>query len=257
MDTNLVYPRGVDQTEVIFDFWFADVSEAAREFNRASIEIANRVQDEDEGICRSVQRGLRSRAYDTGRLSVRREAGEQLFHQLLHADLQGGRAARLSPWPTSTSSSARRSTSAPRALCLPQNWRRWAGHIAVGSYDLGLEREYWAIRNARGADRRLAADEVPDRGPGRRAAARPVTPRNIAKLADRAGLLHRLVRRRRQAARRRHGDAPRRAELPAHLRRTLAALARDERGRHGRQRHRAHRPDGRALRCRDRSRARC
>ena len=94
MDTNLVYPRGVDQTEVIFDFWFADVSEAAREFNRASIEIANRVQDEDEGICRSVQRGLHSRAYDTGRLSVRREAGEQLFHQLLHADLRAGASRR-------------------------------------------------------------------------------------------------------------------------------------------------------------------
>jgi choline monooxygenase len=94
MDTNLVYPRGVDQTEVIFDFWFADVSEAAREFNRASIEIANRVQDEDEGICRSVQRGLHSRAYDTGRLSVRREAGEQLFHQLLHADLRAGAQRR-------------------------------------------------------------------------------------------------------------------------------------------------------------------
>jgi choline monooxygenase len=92
MDTNLVYPRGVDQTEVIFDFWFADVSPAAHEFNRASIEIASRVQDEDEGICKSVQRGLHSRAYDTGRLSVRREAGEQLFHQLLHADL---RAAAL------------------------------------------------------------------------------------------------------------------------------------------------------------------
>jgi choline monooxygenase len=90
MDTNLVYPRGVNQTEVIFDFWFADVSEAAGEFNRASIDIANRVQDEDEDICRSVQRGLRSRAYDTGRLSVRREAGEQLFHQLLHADLKSG-----------------------------------------------------------------------------------------------------------------------------------------------------------------------
>ena len=80
----------LDQTEVVFDFWFADVSEAARDFNRASIEIANRVQDEDEGICRSVQRGLRSRAYDAGRLSVRREAGEQLFHQLLHADLRAG-----------------------------------------------------------------------------------------------------------------------------------------------------------------------
>ena len=33
------------------------------------------------------------------------------------------------------------------ALCLPHNWRRWGGCIAVGSYDLGLEREYWAIRN--------------------------------------------------------------------------------------------------------------
>ena len=92
MDTNLVYPRGVNQTEVIFDFWFADVSDEARAFNRASIDIANRVQDEDEGICRSVQRGLRSRAYDTGRLSVRREAGEQLFHRLLHADLKAGAA---------------------------------------------------------------------------------------------------------------------------------------------------------------------
>ena len=33
-------------------------------------------------------------------------------------------------------------------LCLPQNWRRWAGYLAVGSYDLTLDREYWAIRNA-------------------------------------------------------------------------------------------------------------
>lgn len=33
-------------------------------------------------------------------------------------------------------------------LCLPQNWRRWAGHIVAGSYDLHLDREYWAIRDA-------------------------------------------------------------------------------------------------------------
>ncbi len=32
-------------------------------------------------------------------------------------------------------------------LSVPQNWRRWAGYITVGSYDLGVEREYWAIRN--------------------------------------------------------------------------------------------------------------
>jgi aminomethyltransferase len=34
------------------------------------------------------------------------------------------------------------------ALCLSQNWRRWAGYLAAGSYDLTLDREYWAIRNA-------------------------------------------------------------------------------------------------------------
>jgi hypothetical protein len=75
MDTNLVIPRGLDKTDVIFDFYFADVSGDARPQNLASIEVSEQIQDEDVAICVSVQRGLRSRAYDTGRLSVRREAG--------------------------------------------------------------------------------------------------------------------------------------------------------------------------------------
>ena len=33
-------------------------------------------------------------------------------------------------------------------LCTPQNWRRWAGYLVAGSYELALDREYWAIRNA-------------------------------------------------------------------------------------------------------------
>lgn len=90
MDTNLVIPRGVDKTEVIFDFYFPDVSESARERNLASIEVGQRIQDEDVAICKSVQGGLKSRAYQAGRLSVRREAGEHLFHRLLHADLRRG-----------------------------------------------------------------------------------------------------------------------------------------------------------------------
>lgn len=90
MDTNLVIPRGIEKTEVIFDFYFPDVSAAARERNLASIEVGQRIQHEDEAICRSVQRGLGSRAYEAGRLSVRREAGEHLFHRLLHADLATG-----------------------------------------------------------------------------------------------------------------------------------------------------------------------
>jgi choline monooxygenase len=88
MDTNLVIPRGVDQTEVIFDFYFPDVvSDEARQHNQASVAVGQRIQDEDVAICKSVQRGLNSRAYTAGRLSVRREAGEHLFHRLLHADL--------------------------------------------------------------------------------------------------------------------------------------------------------------------------
>jgi len=90
MDTNLVVPHGVDKTEVIIDFYFPDSSASAREHNRASIEVGQRIQDEDVSICKSVQRGLNSRAYGTGRLSVRREAGEHLFHRLLYADLKSG-----------------------------------------------------------------------------------------------------------------------------------------------------------------------
>ena len=90
MDTNLVIPRGIDRTEVIFDYYFADVSEQARKHNLASIAVSEQIQAEDVAICESVQRGLNSRSYSTGRLSVRREAGEHLFHKLLHADLVAG-----------------------------------------------------------------------------------------------------------------------------------------------------------------------
>jgi len=88
MDTNLVIPLDVDHCRVLFDFYFSDVSEARLEYNRQSVAVGNRVQEEDLGICEDVQRGLKSRAYGAGRLSVRREAGEQLFHRLLAADLR-------------------------------------------------------------------------------------------------------------------------------------------------------------------------
>jgi choline monooxygenase len=90
MDTNLVIPRGVAKTDVIFDFYFSDVSAQARQRNLESIAVSEQIQSEDVAICESVQRGLTSRAYETGRLSVRREAGEHLFHRLLHTDLREG-----------------------------------------------------------------------------------------------------------------------------------------------------------------------
>jgi len=90
MDTNVVIPRAGDRTEVIFDYYFADVSDGARERNLASIAVSEQIQAEDVAICESVQRGLTSRSYSAGRLSVRREAGEHLFHKLLYADLKTG-----------------------------------------------------------------------------------------------------------------------------------------------------------------------
>src|SRR6266404_886644 len=93
MDTNLVIPVDVDHCHVIFDFYFGDISDAARDYNEQSVNVGNRVQEEDLGICEDVQRGLKSRAYRAGRLSVRREAGEQLFHRLLASDLKRGIAS--------------------------------------------------------------------------------------------------------------------------------------------------------------------
>ena len=87
MDTNVVVPLGVDKCAVVFDYYFADISAAAEAHNRESIAVSEKVQDEDMAICDAVQRGLHSHAYVAGRLSVRREAGEHLFHRLLHADL--------------------------------------------------------------------------------------------------------------------------------------------------------------------------
>ena len=94
LDTNFVVPLGIDRMQVTFDFYFADVSEAARDRNRQSMDVSERIQDEDHSICESVQKGLRSRAYGAGRLSVRREGGEHLFHRLLAENYRQATGAR-------------------------------------------------------------------------------------------------------------------------------------------------------------------
>ena len=91
MDTNLVLPLGaIDRPKSSSISTSRTCPSGARERNLASIAVSQRIQDEDTGICESVQRGLASRAYNAGRLSVRREAGEHLFHKLLHKDLRAG-----------------------------------------------------------------------------------------------------------------------------------------------------------------------
>ncbi|WNC67163.1 aromatic ring-hydroxylating dioxygenase subunit alpha [Thalassotalea nanhaiensis] len=88
MGIMIVEPISVDSCRVIFDYFFDDSNpKNTQEFKDNSVTIANKVQAEDSYVCESVQRGLASKGYDTGRLSVSKEAGEHLFHQLLHQDL--------------------------------------------------------------------------------------------------------------------------------------------------------------------------
>ncbi len=91
MDTNTVLPLGPERCRVIFDFYFAPTNDPTAEHRYAqSMMVADKIQAEDVAICEDVQRGLHSRAFTSGRFSVRREAGVYHFHRLLAADLKGG-----------------------------------------------------------------------------------------------------------------------------------------------------------------------
>jgi len=86
LDINIVLPISETRCQVIFEFYFAH-GKFDDDFKRQSILVSDEIQAEDEMICLSVQKGLQSKAYDVGRLSPEKEAGEHLFHRLLYRDL--------------------------------------------------------------------------------------------------------------------------------------------------------------------------
>lgn len=88
MDTNLVLPRGPEQCTVVYDFFFEKSGgEDAVRFVEESIRQSDITQREDIAICESVQVGLRSRSYESGRYAPRLETGDHHFHRLLYRDL--------------------------------------------------------------------------------------------------------------------------------------------------------------------------
>lgn len=86
MQTNVVVPLSHDRTRVIFDWYTTTPPESDDE--RAAwtklTSFSDTIQDEDIEICEAVQRNLRSRVYDRGRYSAKRENGVHHFHGLLH-----------------------------------------------------------------------------------------------------------------------------------------------------------------------------
>jgi choline monooxygenase len=88
LDTNWVVPLGPGRCLVVFDFWFEEsADEGAQAFIQRSLAASDVVQQEDVAISESVQRGLRSSSYDTGRYA-RVEQAMHHFHRLLAADLR-------------------------------------------------------------------------------------------------------------------------------------------------------------------------
>jgi choline monooxygenase len=84
MSSNLILPLGVDRTLTIFEWFFAEPgSGPGWESMQQGIAFSDEIQQEDIVLCEQVQRGLRSRAYDTGRFSAKRENGVYHFQQLV------------------------------------------------------------------------------------------------------------------------------------------------------------------------------
>lgn len=69
------------------------------------------------------------------------------------------------------------------ALCQAQNWRRWAGYIVAGSYELTHEREYYAIRSSAGLIDVSPLYKYVIRGPDCARLLDRVVTRNVAKCA--------------------------------------------------------------------------
>jgi choline monooxygenase len=85
MSINIILPLGHDKTLTIFEWYFEEPGTGEGwESMQQTIAFSDEIQQEDIEICVAVQQGLKSRAYDTGRFSVKRENGVHHFQKLIH-----------------------------------------------------------------------------------------------------------------------------------------------------------------------------
>lgn len=78
LSLNVVEPVNIEETRVRFLTYIFDKSK----FGNAD-EALHQTEMEDEAIVESVQKGIRSRFYDSGRYSPTREQGTHHFHRLI------------------------------------------------------------------------------------------------------------------------------------------------------------------------------
>lgn len=82
---NIVKPISVDYCKVDFHYYIADEEMWERQ---GKDTLAEKVEREDEFVVESVQKGMNSRLYNTGRYSPKREKGVHYFHRLLSQYLE-------------------------------------------------------------------------------------------------------------------------------------------------------------------------
>lgn len=87
LQTNLVLPLSEEQTLVIFDYFYDDISTRNSEKISNDIRFSEEIQQEDINICERVQNGLKSFGYDRGRFSVQEEAAVHHFQNLLRKNI--------------------------------------------------------------------------------------------------------------------------------------------------------------------------
>lgn len=84
MSSNVILPLGPERTLTIFEWFFAEPGTGPGwESMQQTIAFSDEIQQEDIVICEQVQRGLRSRSYDRGRFSAKRENGVFHFQNLV------------------------------------------------------------------------------------------------------------------------------------------------------------------------------
>ena len=79
LSINIVKPLSMNKTKVAFLTYVWDESK----FDKGAGALLDKVEREDEYVVEGVQKGLRSRFYQAGRFSPKREKGVHHFHKLI------------------------------------------------------------------------------------------------------------------------------------------------------------------------------
>ena len=89
MDVNIVYPTSATTCSVDFHWWLEGHRASDTAYIDESLRASDKVQQEDIALCESVQRGVQSPGFQSGRYAPSMEAPMLHFHRLLQARYSG------------------------------------------------------------------------------------------------------------------------------------------------------------------------